>query len=275
MEVLMKKAISQRKSVRSYNGEPLSTSHEHLIQAYISKPENLKGILGHTIKIYLNKANGLKTEKIATYGIIKKAPAYLVTVSETSKEALVDCGYVFEKLVLYLESIGLNTCWLGGTFNRDKINVQGTIAAGEMIPIISPVGYGAKNKTLVDKTFRKLAKSDQRKDLDLLFYSGDFDHSIKDMSIRQALEGVRLAPSASNQQPWRIVMVTDQRGHFYIERTPDYGKGKLSYDIQMVDIGIAICHYEVMFGEQTFSVNDPGISVQKEEVTYVVSAKVR
>lgn len=270
----MKKAIQQRKSVRSYNGDALTVEHEQLIQSYISKPENLTGLFGNVIKIYLNKTEGQKIEKIGTYGIIKNAPAYLVTVSQTSKEALVDCGYVFEKLVLYLESIGLNTCWLGGTFNRNKINVNATIGSDEMIPIISPVGYGAKKRSFVDKTFRKLAKSDHRKDFDLLFFDGDFSHKIQKDSVREVLEQVRIAPSASNQQPWRVVMAADGTAHFYIERTPDYGKGRLTYDIQMVDIGIAICHYEVMVEGLICKIEDPQISVANEEISYVVSGKV-
>lgn len=268
----MKKAIKQRRSVRSYNGDALTGNHERLIQSYISNPDNLIGIFGNEIRIFLNKTDGQKSEKIGTYGIIKNAPAYLVTVSKTSKEALVDCGYVFEKLVLYLESIGLNTCWMGGTFNRKKIKVQGNIGNDEMIPIISPVGYGRKKKSFVDKTFRKLAKSDQRKDFDELFFEGDFNSKIEDISVREVLEQVRIAPSASNQQPWRVVMGANERAHFFIERTPDYGKGKLSYDIQMVDIGIAICHYEVMVGSLSYDVVDPEISVQNDATSFIVTA---
>lgn len=269
----MKNAIKQRRSVRNYNGMVISEEHEKLILSYISKPENLVGKFGHKMKIYLNKTDGRKSGKIGTYGIIKNAPAYLVTVCETSKEALVDCGYVFEKLVLYIESIGLNTCWMGGTFNRNKIKLQDQISANEMITIISPVGYGASKSSIIDKTFRRLAKSDHRKDFDLLFFNEDFEHRIEESFIIDILEQVRIAPSASNQQPWRIVMGADGTVHFYIERTPDYGKGKLSYDIQMVDIGIAISHYEIMVGELAYHINDPGITLYNQETSYIVSVK--
>ena len=64
------------------------------------------------------------------------------------------------------------------------------------------------------------------------------------------LEGVRMAPSASNKQPWRIV----RRGgdwHFYLQRTKGYGKGSALFavlrlaDLQRVDLGIALCHFEL------------------------------
>jgi nitroreductase len=269
----MKEAIKQRKSVRSYDGVAITGAHEQLIKTYISEPENLKGLFGHTIRIYYNKTSGQKSEKIGTYGIIKNAPAYLITVCEKTKEALIDCGYVFEKLVLYLESIGLNTCWMGGTFNRDKIKVATTIGKDEMIPIISPVGYGAKKRSVIDKTFRKLGKSDHRKAFDGLFFEQDFKQRIEDPSVRALLEMVRIAPSASNQQPWRILMDQEGVAHFYLERTPDYGKGRLTYDIQMVDIGIALCHYELMTGPISYEIKDPGVEVLSSESSYILSVK--
>ena len=270
----MKEVIRKRRSVRSYDGKEITENHEQLIQAYLSNPEYLTGIFGNTIRIYLNKAEGRKSEKIGTYGIVKNAPAYLVTVSKTSKEALLDCGYVFEKLVLYLESIGLNTCWIGGTFNRDAIRVVDGLGNDEMIPIISPVGYGAHKSSLIDKTFRRMAKSDQRSNFDNMFFAGDFNRRIEEDSTREILQYVRLAPSASNQQPWRIVMGEDGKTHFYIERTPNYGR-KLPYDIQMVDIGIAIAHYEMMVGPLTHEVRNPGIAIKNEMTSYVVSVKAR
>ena len=59
-----------------------------------------------------------------------------------------------------------------------------------------------------------------------------------------------MAPSASNKQPWRIV----RRGadwHFYLQRTKGYGKGSALFavlrlaDLQRVDLGIALCHFEL------------------------------
>ena len=59
-----------------------------------------------------------------------------------------------------------------------------------------------------------------------------------------------MAPSASNKQPWRVV----RRGadwHFYLQRTKGYGKGSPLFavlrlaDLQRVDLGIALCHFEL------------------------------
>jgi nitroreductase len=68
------------------------------------------------------------------------------------------------------------------------------------------------------------------------------------------LEAVRWSPSASNKQPWRIVRVGDD-WHFYLQRTKGYGKGGLLFaalrlaDLQRVDMGIAMCHFELAASE--------------------------
>jgi len=60
---------------------------------------------------------------------------------------------------------------------------------------------------------------------------------------------VRLAPSAVNRQPWRMV-VMDDVVHFYLQRAKSLGGGKL--DMQKIDMGIALCHFELMAKELGF-----------------------
>ena len=57
------------------------------------------------------------------------------------------------------------------------------------------------------------------------------------------LEMVRLAPSASNKQPWRIVK-DNNLYHFYEQQLSGYSKS-FAYDIQRIDMGIAACHFHL------------------------------
>ena len=64
------------------------------------------------------------------------------------------------------------------------------------------------------------------------------------------LECVRIGPSASNRQPWRIVREKDNDVfHFYISRTPGYAEKFLGVSLQDIDMGIAMCHFEVALQE--------------------------
>ena len=57
---------------------------------------------------------------------------------------------------------------------------------------------------------------------------------------------VRLAPSAVNRQPWRI-LVDQNCVHFYLKRTKGFNGGKI--DMQKIDMGIALCHFDLMCEE--------------------------
>jgi nitroreductase len=61
---------------------------------------------------------------------------------------------------------------------------------------------------------------------------------------------VRIGPSASNRQPWRVVRETDRDVfHFYISRTLGYAEKFLGVSLQDIDMGIAMCHFEVALQE--------------------------
>ena len=91
----------------------------------------------------------------------------------------------------------------------------------------------------------------------------------KAAQYKEALEAVRLAPSAVNHQPWRAV-VNQDGVHFYLVRSMK----KSSPDLQKTDMGIALCHFDLVMKEQggngTFAFRDPGISMP-EKTEYIVT----
>jgi len=263
-------AIKTRKSVRTYTGEKLRSEDISKINEYISNNKNLIGINGNVINIELKEVSNHSSGKIGTYGFIKNAPAFLIAICENSQSAMLDVGYVVEKLILFLEQNGLGTCWLGGTFNRNQLDISGTYSDKAYIPIISPVGYQSEKKSVTEKLVRKNSKGDFRYDFDTMFFAGNFNTRIQDENIKEALNLVRLAPSASNKQPWRVLMTDDGTAHFYVARTPNYVGQKLGYDIQWLDIGIALAHYEIAVGKNAFVHSKPNITTSYE---YVMSVK--
>jgi hypothetical protein len=94
-----------------------------------------------------------------------------------------------------------------------------------------------------------------------------------------ALEMVRLAPSASNRQPWRVIR-SGNLWHFYLQRTPNYRNNLLSRwttvaDLQRMDMGIAMSHFELTALELglkgQWAVADPQIELPDEHTEYTVS----
>jgi hypothetical protein len=166
---------------------------------------------------------------------------------------------------------------LGGTFKRRGFADTIRINEGELLPAISPVGYPRDTRSVVDRMFRYFAASDKRKPWEDLFYLHGTDHILEDHHsgrFKIPLECLRMAPSASNKQPWRIIKDKNQDVfHFYLRRTPGYEKVVKYVKLQNVDMGIAMCHFELSAIELglkgDWSVNEP--QIQSEGMEYIVS----
>ena len=130
--------------------------------------------------------------------------------------------------------------------------------------------YPAAKMSLRETTMRKGVKADSRLDSEKLFYDGAFDKPLPAENagdLRLPLELVRLAPSAVNGQPWRLVLCGD-RVHFYEKR--GRGMASAAWDIQKIDMGIALCHFEL---GAVLQVEDPGIP-NRDGLVYIASFRI-
>ncbi len=187
-----------------------------------------------------------------------------------------------EKAVLFATDLGVGTCWLGGTFSKSSFAKKIALTPGEIMPAVAAVGYMAEGNKSRDWV-RKRAGSDLRLPWESLFFDEGF---VKPLTPERAtpyaepLETVLLAPSASNKQPWRILRVGDV-WHFFLQRTKGYGKGSLLFrplhlaDLQRVDMGIAMCHFELTSREIGLAghwiIDEPDIEKPDETTEYTVS----
>ncbi len=196
----------------------------------------------------VSKDNSAELKKFGTYGVIKGARYFLIGVVERGLNDAVDFGYCFEKSVLFATEMGLATCWLGGTFNRGSFAQKMQLSSNETMPAITPIGYPMQKRNFIDKTMRTLAGSHKRKEWGELFFEKSFDKKLKfkkPSDIADILEMVRIAPSASNKQPWRVVYDGDSSFHFYMERSKILKMYSNNADLQKIDIGIAMSHFDL------------------------------
>lgn len=166
-----------------------------------------------------------------------------VPAGELALEAV---GYDFEKLVLYATNLGIGTCWLAATFNRSAFTSAIGVKENELFPAISPIGYPAEKKSLTESMFRKTLKSNQRKNWGELFFKGNFNTPLTEADAGEyalPLELLRLAPSATNKQPWRVVQ-SNGAYHFYAEIDPGNSDAN-PVVIQRVDVGIGASHFHL------------------------------
>lgn len=234
--------IKKRHSVRSYDNRELSKEIIEKLHNYLNEINNSKGIFGGSVRVELvQKQIGEKEVKLGTYGVIKGANYYLAVAYKNSDYALEDLGFLFEKVILYCTSLGLGTVWLGGTFNKSNFSKAIQLNEDENLPIVAPVGIEAEKKSVIAKVFG--GSSSKRKDFSQIFFNENFDTPLTKEEAKdygEVLEMVRIAPSAMNKQPWRIL----KEGNSY----HIYREGKA--EVNRIDIGICICHFFLCASEK-------------------------
>ena len=241
-EFPVEQTVRARRSVRTFEKKSLTMKDKDSMFAYM---ETLSNPFSIEIPFRYAQAAAGDGGRLGTYGVIKGATEFIgaaVTDGELVLEAL---GYSFERLILYATSLGIGTCWLGGTFHRGKFAEAMGAQQGQILPVISPIGYPSAQKRAVDSMFRSIAGSDRRKGWDELFFHNTFSHPLTRENAGNcafALEMLRLAPSASNHQPWRVVKVEDAF-HFYKMKATR--AAALGFDMQRIDMGIAACHFQL------------------------------
>ncbi len=267
----MKSAIEKRISVRSYQKKPLSNEDFLKVKDLLNTFKNRKGPFDNTVNFFITENKSQNGGKIGTYGFIKNPPAFIGGVVKNTLSGLVDFGFLFEEIILNLTSYELGTVWLGGTFNRNDFSVE--VKEDEIIAAISPVGYPA-NQSLREKMIRGLSRANTRLPFDELFFLGEtLDKIDTSHKYYHCLEAVQAGPSASNKQPWRIVVVNDTF-HFYLKRTKGYGN-LMKMDIQAIDIGIAISHiYHYLKADHYSIVFTKDKQIDLEDSEYIISVVI-
>lgn len=264
-------AATRRRSVRSYDGKPLSEEHRALIVKFIEELKNPFGT--KTEFVFLNAAEHSLSSPVLT------GETEFVAI-KTPKAENFEAGYGFaaESLILYLWSLGIGSVWIGGTMNRASFERAAKLQPNELMPCMTPIGYAAKHMSVREALMRKGVKADARKPFEELAFNESFAAPLDvngTGSLRASFEMLRRAPSAVNKQPWRVVKQGDVF-HFYEKRDKGYIKPETG-DLQRIDVGIALCHF--WLGAQanglapSLILREPDIA-KPEDVVYVASVRI-
>jgi nitroreductase len=275
--------IQRRFSCRTYRKDALADDLRVKLGEFAATAT--RGPLEHSARFELlanSEQDPKRLRSLGTYGFIQGASAYLVGAMDRDRFSPEDFGYLLEKIVLFATDLGLGTCWLGGTFTKSsfakKINAQ----AHEVVPAVSPVGYIADKPRRIETWLKRSRGTKQRRSWSQLFFDASFENPLGHEHLdgyTEALEMVRLGPSASNRQPWRVIKNGDVF-HFYLQRTPGYRKNILSRwttvaDLQRIDMGIAMCHFELTARELgldgSWVKQEPQIELPDDHTEYTVS----
>jgi len=273
MNFPIEKTIIKRSSVRSYESKKLSINDKEKLMDYIN---NLSNPFNEKVNFhFIEKGLESNGEKLGTYGIIKGATSFIGVSVPNSEFGLEAAGYEFEQLILYATHLGLGTVWLAATFSRNEFMSAMNIGKDELFPAISPIGYSSEKKTIKELLMRKMMKSNHRKPWENLFFKNNF---LTPLTKEEAgaynipLEMLRLAPSATNAQPWRVIKEKNMY-HFY--KSHKSGISTEEKSIKRVDLGIAMNHFHLTALEHNLNGKFEKIESKKlennNELSYIIS----
>ena len=236
--------IKKRTSCRTYQDRLLGDNDKKKLLDFGRQVD--RGLWGEKIAYQLLEfsVDELKAKKMSTYGLFKNLRSFVAGVIDKTDSHHVSYGYTMEHIVLKATELGLGTCWAG---YFDPVAIEGiNIEDNQTIPAIILIGYPAEERTVKEKIARFAIRASKRHDWSKLFFNANFSNRLSRASAEpyaEALELLRLAPSAGNTQPWRILKDQNKHTyHFYKKVVNPSYEGKKLHDM---DIGIAMCHFEL------------------------------
>jgi nitroreductase len=203
-----------RKSIRKYDMASLSQDTLVEIKDFASSINPLDQSIKYEFSY-------LTTDDVKNLLPIK-APHYICLYSEKKDGYLMNAGFILQQIDLFLSENELGSCWLG--MAKPSKNVEQMKNGLEFVIMLA---FGSTKDQLhrVDKSeFKRKSMAE------ICSING----------LEEILEPVRLAPSASNSQPW---FFSGNKNEITVSREKlSFIKAPIYKRMNQIDIGIALFH---------------------------------
>jgi nitroreductase len=212
-------AIDARHSVRAYQDKPIDEETRRQLDAFLADCNQESGL---NIFIRYDDPDGFDS-RLAHYGSFRNVRNYIILKGKNCDDFDYLCGYYGEKIVLFAQQLGLNTCWVALTFNKKR--VKELVPAGEKFSMVISLGYGeTQGNPHKGKSYSAVSAEDST--------APDW--------YRAGVEAALKAPTAVNQQKFE----------FSIKDGEPFAKATGRRSIARTDLGIAAYHFETASGKK-------------------------
>jgi nitroreductase len=217
--------IFERKSIRNYDLTPLDENTLNEIKECLRTLKPFYSDIETELKI-------LSSDEVKRR-MMKKAPHYIAVFSQTKEGYLINVGFMVQQMDLFFSANCLGSCWQG--IPKPKPEVLNN----SDLEFVILMAFGKSNVPL----HRNSTSEFKRKSLqEITDNNGAFE----------LLEAARLAPSATNRQPW-FFSGDESIIHVYSFK-PNRILAILVKNYISIDIGIALYHLKLAaehFGKTT------------------------
>lgn len=200
--------LQNRHSVRAFSNQPLTQEIIDELNAEITMVNTTEA--GMHFQLCINDDKPFKGFT-RSYGFFRNPKNYIACViDKTYPNAFQRAGFFAQQIVMKAVSLGLGTCYVGGTYNAK--NVSARVRVGQELPFIILLGYSEEDKTtFIAKLAKKMIKGREYTPTDYLDTAFPIDIvCAKFPMLYQALEAVACAPSSYNKRPTIIQVSADR-----------------------------------------------------------------
>ena len=220
----MIQAMRARHTVRQYLGKPIPA---HVVEQLEERLETDNREYGIAISLMTedSSALGLSAKLVRAKGVRNY---FMVSGNAGGDDGIhldYRLGYVGADLMLYAQTLGLNTWWVGGTYNRKAV---ARMAQGDHTIGIITVGYG-----VVQGEPHRSKRPDE---------VSKYDGAVVPDWFSNGVNAALLAPTGLNRQPF---MITGSGNRVTISSAS-------GMPFAGVDVGLAACHFELGAGSRNF-----------------------
>ena len=212
-------AIEQRHSVRQFEEKAIEPE---LIAKLNTEIETINRESGLHIQMFNDEPEAFQAGK-PSYGQFSGCRNYFALVGKKNKDE--EIGYYGQKLVLFAQQLGLNTCWVALTYKKGKVSPN--VESSEKLYLVIALGYG-KTQGVIHKLKEASAVSDLASD------SPDW--------YKDGIKAALLAPTAMNQQKFKITRSGNKVS----------AKAGMGFYTK-IDLGIVKYNFEIGAGKENFS----------------------
>ncbi len=215
----IKEAVKARHMVRKYIDKPISAEHVELLNARISKNNKNCGL---NLTLVTGNSDGIS--RIAKLLFAKGVNNYIILAGADTPDLDEKLGYCGADVMLYAQTLGLNTWWVGGTYSKNSAKKH--LSSDSKINGVIAIGYGAtQGAPHKSKTVAEISR-----------YNGPAPQWFID-----GVEALLYAPTALNKQ---VFMVKGDGNKVSITCCNGQYAG--------IDLGIGKYHFEVGAGKENF-----------------------
>lgn len=216
----IREAIKSRHSVRYYRNEPIAEETRAELEALIGACNAESGL---HMQLIVEDPECFDT-LLAHYGMFKNVRNYIAVVGPKDMADLEEKGgYYGQKVVIAAQQMGLNTCWVAGTYKRGKC--KAVLEDGEKIVCVIAIGYGeSKGTRHKSKPLSKIC---------------DIPEADMPVWFKNGVKAAMMAPTAMNQQKFKITL---EGGRPVITA----GAGPMT----RIDLGIVKYNFEAVSGHK-------------------------